>query len=74
MYQRSVHSLMVHGLIYAVSVTIYSLFSHILFHLYSMVSTATVVLNVKEKEKQLLFLHIYIYIYIFFPFEAVGAS
>lgn len=75
MYQRSVHSLMVHGLIYAVSVTIYSLFSHILFHLYSMVSTATVVLNVKEKEKQLLFFaYLYIYIYIFFPFEAVGAS
>lgn len=68
MYQRSVHSLMVHGLIYAVSVTIYSLFSHILFHLYSMVSTATVVLNVKKRKSSCFFLRIYIYnIYIFSP-------
>lgn len=37
MYQHLVHSIMVHGLIYAVSVTIYSVFSHILLNLYFMV-------------------------------------
>lgn len=61
MYQRSVHSLMVHGLIYAVSVIIYSLISHILFHLYSMVFTVTVL--IVKKMKSNCFLHIYIYIF-----------
>lgn len=66
MYQRSVHSLMVHGLIYAVSVIIYSLISHILFHLYSMVFTVTVL--IVKKMKSNCFLHIYIHF--FSPFEA----
>lgn len=40
MYQRWVHSLMVHGLIYAVFATICSLFSYNRFNVYSMAPTA----------------------------------
>lgn len=49
MYQRLVHFLMVHGLIYAVSVIIYSLIYHVLFHLYSIVFTVIVLIVKKEK-------------------------
>lgn len=49
MYQHLVHSLMVHGLIYAVSVNIYSLSSHIWFDLYSIVTTVTVLTGENEK-------------------------
>lgn len=49
MYQHLVHSLMVHGLIYAVSVNIYSLSSHIWFDLSSIVTTVTVLTGENEK-------------------------
>lgn len=49
MYQHWVHSLLVHGLIYAVSAIILILSSHILFHLYSMVFTVTVLIVRKGK-------------------------
>lgn len=49
MYQHLVHSLMVHGLIYAVSVNIYSLSSHICFDLYSIVTTLPALTVENEK-------------------------
>lgn len=61
MYQPWVHSPVVHGLIYAVSVIILTLISHILFHLYSIVFTVTVL--IVKKEKQLLSAHWNIYLY-----------
>lgn len=49
MYQHLVHSLMVHGVIYAVSVNIYSLSFHICSDLYSVVSTLTAITVENEK-------------------------
>lgn len=62
MYQRSVHSLMVHGLIYAVSAIIYSLISHILFHLYSMFFYCHCV-NCGKKERKAIAFCIFVHIF-----------